>query len=274
MARFPQLLAASLLVAALPSAAPAATTAHVHVLDTLPTPTFSPDDVVIRPGDSVHWDNHAPRVHTVTHAACPRIDLRNPPEGCLFDTERDLGSDLAPGDEFSVTFENPGIFDYVCAIHRFGARITVLDAEGTLPDLVVDAVSVHPTPLGASHRVEAVVGNDGEASAPRTRLHFEIRPRGGGTWSRFGDVEVGTLSPGQRRTLNQDLTTFNKIGDFEIRAVADGAGTSVEGEETNNEAGTFLSVLLPEGAAPGVALPDPPPPEPVTTRIPSPLPLP
>lgn len=264
--------AAGLLAAGLPAPAPAATTAHVHVLDTLPIPSFAPEEVVIRPGDTVTWDNHAPRIHTVTHTGCPRIDLRNPPESCAFDTLRDRGEDLNPGDVSAVTFAQPGIFDYVCAIHRFGGRVTVLDAAGAMPDLVVDAVRSHPTPLGTSRRIEAVVGNDGDASAPATRLHFEIRSRGGAEWRRFGDVAVGPLSPGQRRTLNQDLPTFNKLGDFEIRVVADGAGTLVEADEENNERIATLSLLLPEGTLPGVALPDPPKPEPVTTRLPSPSP--
>lgn len=264
----------AMLAVAQAGAAPAATTAHVHVLDTLPTPSFAPAEVVIRPGDAVNWDNHATRIHTVTHAACPRIDLRNDPAGCFFDTFRDRGADLDPGATFTVAFPSPGIFEYVCAIHRFGGRITVLSEDGTLPDLVIDAVSVHPAPLGTSRRIEAIVGNDGAASAPASRAHFEIRPLGSEAWSRFGDVEVGSLAPGQRRTLNQDLTTFNKLGDFELRVVADGAGSLAEGDETNNAASAAFSVLLPPGTLPGIALPDPPPPQPVSTRLPSPLPTP
>lgn len=268
------LTAAMIASGLLPGAADAATTAHVHVLDTLPIPSFSPGDVVILPGDSVNWDNHATRIHTVTDVDCPRIDLRNPPEACAFDTLRDRGADLDPGATFTVTFPTPGVFDYVCAIHRFGGRITVLDQSGALPDLVVDAITMHPTPLGTSKRIEAVVGNDGAGTAPGTRLHFEIRSSGSDTWSRFGDVEVGPLAPGQRRTLNEDLTTFNKVGDFEIRVVADGAGSAVESDEGNNIRTAPLSLVLPPGTIDGVALPDPPAPQPISTRLPSPLPTP
>jgi plastocyanin len=263
-----------LLISSATLAAQSETVAHVHVLDTLPIPSFEPGDVVIRPGDSVNWDNHAPRVHTVTHTGCPRIDTRNDSSACAFDTARDRGSDLDPGTEFTVTFPTPGVFQYVCAIHRFGGTITVLSGEAALPDLTVEALSAHPTPLGTSLRIEATLKNIGPGASAASRLRFEIRSLPDGAWQRFGDVAAPVLGPGQQVTLNQDLTTLNKVGDFEVRAVADGASTIVETDESNNARAEALSILLPQGTLPGVALPDPPTPQPVTTRLPSPRPSP
>ncbi|MFP5223938.1 MAG: CARDB domain-containing protein [Actinomycetota bacterium] len=249
-------------------------TAHVHTLDTLPIPSFSPTDVVIRVGDSVRWDNHAPRVHTVTHERCPRLDMRNDPADCVFDTLRDRGEDLGTGDEFTVTFDVAGIYPYQCAIHRFGGTITVLDGSGALPNLIVDQISFHQTPLGTSVRVKALVSNIGEAAAPGSRVHFDYRPVGATEWTRFGDAEISALLAGGQVEVNQDWTTFNKVGDFEVRVGADGAESLVESDETDNSAEAAYAILLPEGTLPGVGLPDPPSPQPVTTRIPSPLPTP
>jgi plastocyanin len=250
------------------------TTAHVHALDTLPIPSFSPREVVIRLGDSVEWDNHAPRIHSVTHERCPRLDLRNDPAWCVFDTLRDKGKDLATGDSFTVKFDIAGIYPYQCAIHRFGGTITVLDGSGALPNLIVSDISFHDTPLRTSKRVRAVVNNIGETGAPGSRVHFEYRSLGGTEWTRFGDAEIPALLAGSQIEVNQDWTTFNKIGDFEVRVIADGAGTVVESDESDNSNDARHAILVPEGTLPGIGLPDPPPPQPVTTRIPSPLPTP
>lgn len=245
------------------------TVAHVHVLDTLPIPTFSPAQVVIRPGNRVEWDNHAPRIHTITHTLCPRIDSRNDEATCLFDTTRDLGHDLGTGDRFEVTFETPGIYEYLCAIHRFGGQITVLAEDPPLPDLVVDALDVHPTPLGLSRRVRAVVRNAGDGVAPESRVRFSYRGADG-EWVLFGDVEIPALSRGQAIEINQDWTTINRIGDFALLATSDGASSVVEVNESNNDRTTSVSILVPEDTLPGRSLPDPPQPEPVTTRLPEP----
>lgn len=266
------LFALALLVPAPATLAQAAVTAHVHTLDTLPIPSFSPADVSIRVGDRVEWDNHAPRVHTVTHDRCPRVDLRNDPSWCEFDTLRDRGSDLSTGATFVVTFDQPGIYSYVCAIHRFGGQITVLGETGALPNLRIGEISFNATPLGTSRRVQAEIVNAGEAAASGSRVYFASRPRGGDAWTRFGDVEIGPLSAGETRLVNQDWPTFNKIGDFEIRVSADGAATVLESDETDNSKRAEIAVLVPEGTLPGASLPDPPPPEPLSTRVPSPSP--
>lgn len=265
------MLVVVLLLAGSPVSAPAQehSVAHVHTLDTLPMPSFTPAEVTIKAGDAVEWDNHALRIHSVTHARCPRIDQRQSPEGCKFDTERDRGADLNTGDTFRVSFETTGIFPYLCAIHRFGGTITVLGEGSPLPDLTIESLEVHATPFGTSRRVEALVANLGEGVAQASRVHFLYRPLGSASWTLFGDAEIGPLGPGERLAVNQDWSVLTKVGDYEVRAVADGASTVAESDEQNNSSERAVAVLLPAGTVPGAPLPDLPKPSPITTQLPT-----
>jgi len=94
---------------------------------------FEPAEITIDAGDTVTWVNDSTDVHTVT-ALEDGI-----PEGADyfatggFDSERaareELGEGLmSEGDEFEVTFEEPGTYRYVCLPH---------ESQGMLGSVVV-----------------------------------------------------------------------------------------------------------------------------------------
>ncbi len=93
-----------------------AETHEVTLLDqqpfTIPGPTM-----IIASGDTVTWIN-PPRedggMHTVTQNGCFTADA------CEFDSEI-----LLPGDEFSYTFSDPGVYRFRCRQH-FGMKGTVI----------------------------------------------------------------------------------------------------------------------------------------------------
>ena len=82
-------------------------------------PPFVTPDTTIRvaPGDTITWVN-PPRedggMHTVTQSGCFTADV------CEFDSEI-----LLPGDEFSHTFSERGVYEYRCRQH-FAMKGTVI----------------------------------------------------------------------------------------------------------------------------------------------------
>ena len=84
------------------SAAPAAVT-----IDDL---AYSPADLQVAAGTEVTWTNDDDAPHTVT-----------------FDDDAVSSSDeMATGDTFSATFDKPGTYAYLCAIHPdMKAKVTV-----------------------------------------------------------------------------------------------------------------------------------------------------
>lgn len=235
-------------VAGLP--ARAAQVAHVHVLDTVPIPSFDPSAVSIRLGDTVEWDNHADRLHTVTNVTCKRADARY--DDCEFDSV----FSLTPGTTFTHTFARAGIFDYKCTIHGFTGRISVLDDPGALPNLTVEQLAAHETTLRTSKRLEALVANDGAAPALETKIRFQYR-NVDGSWVDIGEPTVPVLNAGASISINQDWPTFDKIGDFPVRVIADASRTIVESSEDDNETQIVVPVLTPPGLLPGIAPPYP-----------------
>jgi len=246
-----ELLAAVICVAmGVPGAGNAAETAHVHVLDTAPIPIFDPADVVILFGDTVEWDNHADRIHTVTHVTCKRADARY--DDCEFDSI----FSMTPGTTFAHTFsENSGTFDYKCTIHGFTGRITVLSDPGALPNLSVPQLTAYDTPLRTSKRLEAVVGNSGDAASLETKILFQYRAVDG-SWIDIGEPTVPRVNPGGSVIINQDWPTFDKLGDFPVRVIVDASRTQVESDESDNQREIVVPVLIPAGILPGVGPPD------------------
>lgn len=249
--RIAVLVAAALMLLA-PAVAPAQEhDAHVHVIDG-GDPFFDPFETVIRVGDTVEWDNHADRLHTVTHVTCKRADAR------FDDCEFDSVFTLEPGTTFTHTFaDRSGMtFDYKCTIHGFTGRITVLGEDGALPDLLVAALAAFDTASPANKRLQATVRNDGAGSAVATKVRFEYQNHDG-AWIAIGEQAVPALNAGSSVEINQTWLVANKIGDFPVRATADALGTAVETDDGNNTTDVVVPVWLPPGIAPGVALPDP-----------------
>lgn len=75
-----------------------------EVVVTMTSRTFEPAQVTISAGTTIRWENTSNIPHTVTSGT------RGSPTG-LFDVN------LAPGEVFSFTFEEPGVFDYYCIPH-------------------------------------------------------------------------------------------------------------------------------------------------------------
>jgi len=72
--------------------------------------TFQPEDLTIQAGTEIVWENRDRAPHTATA------------EG-----EFDSGT-LGRGDSYSVTFEEPGTYRYICAIHPYmTAKIVVTE---------------------------------------------------------------------------------------------------------------------------------------------------
>lgn len=66
---------------------------------------YVPTQIVIQKGESVTWENQDAAFHSVTSG------LYDAPTG-LFDSGY-----LDPYEQFSFTFEEPGVYDYYCTLH-------------------------------------------------------------------------------------------------------------------------------------------------------------
>jgi plastocyanin len=78
---------------------------------------FSPGSITIHVGDTIVWTNNGPSAHTATA------------NNGSFDT-----CVLQKGRSASVTFHNPGTFDYHCSIHPFmHGAVVVLASTKTTP---------------------------------------------------------------------------------------------------------------------------------------------
>ena len=82
---------------------------------------FDPAEVTVRVGDTVQWVNTDATFHTVTSS--DRLELRRP--NGRFD-----GVLSAAGEEFTVTFSEPGRFPYYCQPHaEFMTGVVTVVAE-------------------------------------------------------------------------------------------------------------------------------------------------
>ena len=79
----------------------------------IPSISFDPEEVTVKAGSTVKWTNSDDLPHTVTKDGGPGAD---------FDS-----GDLASGDEFEQTFDEPGTVDYVCTIHPGQAGTVVVE---------------------------------------------------------------------------------------------------------------------------------------------------
>mgnify|MGYP000097148957 CR=1 FL=1 len=98
-----------------PPAAAQSGGAEVEVVDF----AFEPAMVTIEPGTTVTWTNAGERPHTVTA------------DDGAFDSGR-----LDPGEQFSVTFDEPGTFTYFCGFHP-EMQGTVMVGEAQADDIEV-----------------------------------------------------------------------------------------------------------------------------------------
>ena len=76
---------------------------------------FNPDDIEVTAGTTVRWVNESSEAHTVTSGS-----------GGQHDGIFDSGS-VAPGAEFSYTFDEAGTYDYYCIPHVNAGMVGVVN---------------------------------------------------------------------------------------------------------------------------------------------------
>ncbi|HLY09356.1 MAG TPA: plastocyanin/azurin family copper-binding protein [Planctomycetota bacterium] len=88
----------------------------VHTVDLIPSHSFHPQVVQIRPGDSVVWRNRDQTAHTVVGdplRALHRIDIEPPSPPKPFHSD-----EIEPGGTYQNTFTLEGVYRYVCIHHE------------------------------------------------------------------------------------------------------------------------------------------------------------
>src|SRR5437016_8196870 len=87
------------------------------------SPWFQPTRISVVVGDTVTWTNRSQGTHTITS-----LQMANTQETELDTSDRDGGLVIGgafdrrafmPGETFSVTFNGPATFPYVCFIHPY-----------------------------------------------------------------------------------------------------------------------------------------------------------
>ncbi|MEO6207923.1 MAG: plastocyanin/azurin family copper-binding protein [Candidatus Limnocylindrales bacterium] len=106
------------------SPVPAASSARVAVEDF----AFTPSSITIAVGGSVVWAvRKDPEQHTVT-----------PTEADAF-----VGSgQLSDGDDYAITFGQPGIYEYVCSLHPFMTGTVIVEAVASTAPTAAPLASV------------------------------------------------------------------------------------------------------------------------------------
>ena len=109
---------------------------------------FSPATLTITAGDTVTWTNGDPIVHTATST-----------------TGAWDSGDLEMGESYSLTFAEPGTYDYLCTPHpSMTGRIVVLAAASTPTPTVPAAGS--PAPAGGGGSLPDVAMDSAGVNAP------------------------------------------------------------------------------------------------------------
>ena len=97
----------------------------IKMLDT--PPSFQPATVKIKVGGTVEWRNVGDSAHHATddqQMAIKSADVNRPDGAVAFDS-----GFLRPGETFTHTFNKPGVYKYVCAVH---------EAQGMIGEVVVE----------------------------------------------------------------------------------------------------------------------------------------
>jgi plastocyanin len=142
--------AASLSLALLAVPAPDRARAATHAV-TISDFSFAPATLTITAGDTVTWTNQDPVAHTATST------------GGAFDS-----GTMEQGESFSLTFADPGTYDYLCTPHpTMTGRIIVVAAPAAPPGVpaatpapgtgsIPDVAMPPPDPLSPSLHLAAL----------------------------------------------------------------------------------------------------------------------
>ena len=102
---------------------------------------FLPDTITVNVGDTVVFDNTGDLPHTAEAS----------------DGSWDSGN-LDPGQTFSVTFEEPGTVDYICAYHEVVGMLGTIEVAGSAGSEELVAASSDEGPIHLGPTVLAVIG--------------------------------------------------------------------------------------------------------------------
>lgn len=74
---------------------------------------FKPEQLEVTAGTTVTWTNRDPGAHTVTSGTVEQGDsgVTQEPDGTF------ASGDIAKGDSFQQTFDEPGTYQYFCSLH-------------------------------------------------------------------------------------------------------------------------------------------------------------
>lgn len=227
--------AASESAAAAPQA-PRTLTAQVGAgQDTTAVNAFMPASLYIRAGDTVTWKLDSDEIHTVTFLggqAPPPFEVPVPggsPEEVMISPEVAFptrlpgapvehyagasyansgimskapgGPDAPPNDSFSLTFDEPGVYPFICLLHPYQRGVVVV-AEATATDVPSQAdidAQIQAEQQGFLAQVEAAVG---AGSSPRG----ETLADGSQLWYVEAGSSVGDPSAQTFEFLSKDLT--------------------------------------------------------------------
>jgi plastocyanin len=151
--------------------APAAGAATVNAPVTIRESGYSPATVTIRPGERVIWFNGGTRDHTVTSDSGNQI----------------ASGTIAPGEELSIEFSQPGTYHYHSAFLRDHMRGTVVVAgarAAAVSTVTVTVDTAAPFPITISRSAQEAL-----ATSP-----LFVRRQDDGTWWSAGLIAVAGLT--------------------------------------------------------------------------------
>ena len=182
---------------------------------------FSPSELTIAPGDTVQWNNAV--------------------GGNPHDVTSNTGAWTAPSTAtsftFSVTFNDPGTFNYHCTVHAGMTGVITVQAAGGSPELQLLSVAVTGGSLepGGTLNVRSRIRNNGDADAGGYQLTYYLSSDETIT---TGDTSLDTFSPasgpdaGATTTRNDTVSLPGNLlpGSYFVGAII----TFADGNQGNN----------------------------------------
>lgn len=110
----------------------APTLAADHFVTANPDNTFTPEVLNIQPGDSVTWTNEG-GLHNVAAPGLFRCA-----NGCDGDGMGGNGDPAVNPWSFTLTFDDPGVIDYVCEVHEGLGMVGTINVLGDAPTLTIN----------------------------------------------------------------------------------------------------------------------------------------
>lgn len=231
------------------ASAPAMTVEVGHDSATVQFDQMFPGTTYIHVGDSVTFTNAAKAVpHTVTFAGGgkmpaypePAAVAPSQPSGGEWNGKGLLNSGMmAPGQSYTVTFTQVGVFDYACALHPLmRGQIVVLPADAAIPSVDDGAAAAKAQQAVADDAATAIA-----ASYSGRLPSGSVNSDGSVNWDVTAGAGIGSLTVDQFFPANLvvsegDSVTFTNRGAYEFHFVTfpvspDDAAKFIDGHEPN-----------------------------------------